>query len=118
MGSHPVPHVVHAQLVGVEPHGGLQVVHVDQPQVALPQLPAAPLLHLETEQSRPLTDFGSPSRKLATLTRGRALAAYLRLVHLVVRLLPQLPVDVQIAVKHGRRAGAQPGQQQGPQHQI
>lgn len=47
--SHLVPHVVHAQLVGVQAHGGLQVVHVNQPQVLLPQLPAASLLHLQTE---------------------------------------------------------------------
>lgn len=42
--------MVHAQVVGVKSHGGLQVVQANQPQVALPQLPAPPLLHLQTQQ--------------------------------------------------------------------
>lgn len=99
-----VPHVVHGLLVGVDPHGGLQVVNVDHLQVALPQLPAAALLHLHKEHRGQEVSVWI----LATL----ALAPYLRLVRLAMRLLPQLPVDVQRAVKHGRRAGAQQGTHQ------
>lgn len=45
--THQVPEVIHAQPVGVEPHGGLQVVPVDKIQVLLPQFPAAQELILE-----------------------------------------------------------------------
>lgn len=47
--SHQVSHVVHGQLVGVKSHRGLQVVLVNQPQVALPHLPAPAILHLKME---------------------------------------------------------------------
>lgn len=47
--THQVPQVIHAHLVTMEPHGSLQVVHVDEPQVLLPQFPAVQLLTLETE---------------------------------------------------------------------
>lgn len=45
--THPVPQVIHAHLVAMEPHGGLQVVHVDEPQVLLPQFPAGQVLTLK-----------------------------------------------------------------------
>lgn len=49
MLTHQVPQVIHAQLVSVESHWGLQVVRVDKPQVLLPQFPAAQVLILERE---------------------------------------------------------------------
>lgn len=49
-GSHQVPHEVHAHIVGVKPHGDLQVVHGNEHQVLLPQFPAAHILCLSTEQ--------------------------------------------------------------------
>lgn len=73
--AHQVSHVVHGQLVGVKSNRGLQVVHANQPQVALPQLPAAAVLHLETEQSA--QGQRRHTAKLATFSRRRALAAYL-----------------------------------------
>lgn len=47
--THQVPQVIHAKLVAMEPHGGLQVVHVDEPQILLPQFPAFQLLTLGAE---------------------------------------------------------------------
>lgn len=43
---------------------------------------------------------------------------YLILVLLLVGLLPQLPVEVQPAFKHGRRSDTQGEEQQAPQHQA
>lgn len=57
--------------------------------------------------------FGLAHRK-----RSHIYIPYLVSVLLLVRLLPQLPVDVQLAVEHGRRAGAQGGEQQARQHQA
>lgn len=43
---------------------------------------------------------------------------YVILILLLVRLLPQFPVEVQLAVKHGRCPDAQGEEQQAPQHQA
>ncbi len=39
--SHHVTHVVHAQVIWMQAHGGLQVVKGDKFKVSLPQLPPA-----------------------------------------------------------------------------
>lgn len=120
--SHQVSHVVHAEFVGVKSHGSLQVVHGNEHQVFLPQLPAALILHLKTYEKSAggqtlykllinLT-YGFCAYKHKNKTRTYLhvclfFITYIVFVRLPVRLLPHFPVNVQLAVKHRRRPGAQ-----------
>ncbi len=45
--SHHVTHVVHAQVIWMQAHGGLQVVKCDKFNVSLPQLPPAQIFNLQ-----------------------------------------------------------------------
>lgn len=114
--SHQVSHVVHAQLVGVKPHGGLQVVRGDEHQVLLPQFPAAHVLHLNTTMYRKSARGQMLLLHMDVVYLFIHRIAYLILVHLPMCLLPQVPVDVQPSVQLGCCSDTEEDEQQAPQH--
>lgn len=94
--SHHVPHVVHAQLVGVQPQGVLQVVQHHQAEVLLPRCAALPFLGLKPNPTSQFIPRDSRCAPIANLT------PYLMAVLLPVGFLPQLPVLIQrrVGVSH------------------
>ena len=131
--SHQVSHVVHAQFVRVNSQWSLQVVFGNEHQILLPQFPAAPFLILQDVQRE--SAWGQILYKLMIksyiwIFRGRLTGktltylhpldfiTYLISVQLLVSLLPQIPVEIQPAVKRGRRPETQREEQDARQHQA